>query len=64
MADYDLADKATVSPGLARFLAEFGRERVHVSLYDDFATDPQAVMRAIFSFLGVDAMATPRPTPG
>jgi hypothetical protein len=60
MAGYDLFDKATVGPGLARFVSEFGRDRIHVSLYDDYAADPAAVLRAVFEFLGIATTQVPR----
>jgi hypothetical protein len=37
----------------------FGRERVHVILYDDFATDVPGVYRKTLDFLGVDSSKTP-----
>ncbi|HUP83131.1 MAG TPA: sulfotransferase [Candidatus Limnocylindria bacterium] len=61
MADYDLVDKATVGPGLDRFVDEFGRDRIHVSLYDDFAADAPAVVRSVLEFLGVSTTEAPRP---
>ncbi len=54
MRDYDLRDKAIAAPGLRRFIDEFGRDRIHVSLYEDFATDAHSVLRSAFRFLGVD----------
>src|SRR5687767_8925559 len=54
LVDYDLRDKATIGPGLARYIDTFGRDRVHVSLYEDFRADAQAVLGSIFGFLGVD----------
>ncbi len=53
MASYDLRDKATVAHGLARFMTEFGRERVHVTLYEDYAAQPDEVIRGVLRFLGV-----------
>ena len=54
MVNYDLRDKATVAPGVARYIDMFGRDRIHVSLIDDFQADPQSVLGSIFDFLGVD----------
>jgi len=54
MAEYDLRDKATVAHGLARFIADFGRDRVHVSLFEEYAARPDEVLRSILQFLGVD----------
>ena len=53
MRDYDMRDKATISPGLARFIDAFGRDRVHITLYEEFAAEPEAVIGSIFRFLGV-----------
>jgi len=44
---------------LERFLELFGRDRVHVMLYEDFAADPAAVYRDILEFLEVDATFVP-----
>ena len=60
MIDYDLRDKATVAPGLARFIDIFGRDRVHVSLFEEFRADPQAVLSSIFTFLGVESGFEPQ----
>lgn len=38
---------------LQRFLDVFGRERVHVVIYDDFKNDTAAAFRAVTGFLGV-----------
>ena len=53
MGDYDLRDKAIVSFGLQRFLEEFGRDRIHITYFDDFARDSHAVYGSVFRFLGV-----------
>ena len=45
---------ATYAPQLARYLERFGRERVHVILYDDFKADTAAAYRQTLTFLGVD----------
>jgi hypothetical protein len=39
---------------LRRFHEHFPRERVHVLLYDDFATDNAGAVRGIFRFLGLE----------
>jgi hypothetical protein len=58
--DYDMRDKAIVSHGLARFIATFGRDRVHVSLYEEFAADSAAVIGAVLEFLQLTPpLATP-----
>jgi hypothetical protein len=38
---------------LAPYLRRFGRERIHVGLFEELGRDPQAFARAIFRFLGV-----------
>lgn len=44
---------------LQRFFDLFPRTQILVLLYDDFRTDPLAVLRRIFSFLGVDPAFDP-----
>ncbi len=44
---------ATYSPQLRRYFETFGRNRVHVILYDDFANDPATVYRDVCRFLGL-----------
>lgn len=41
------------APQVARYLAAFGADNVHVVVFDDFVADPQAVTRDVFDFLGV-----------
>jgi hypothetical protein len=43
---------------LARFQAAFPADQLHISDYDDFVADPDAVLAAIFAFLGVDSSVT------
>jgi hypothetical protein len=43
-----------------RYLRVFGRERVHVVLFDDLVADPQRTYRELFDFLGV-ALDPPAP---
>lgn len=47
-------DTARYAPQLERYLDVFGRDRVHVILYDDFKADTRAVYRGVLRFLGVD----------
>jgi hypothetical protein len=42
------------SPQVARYLEAFGRERVHVVIYDRFRADTGAAFRDTCDFLGVD----------
>ena len=39
---------------LRRFFEVFPRDRVRVHLYDDYRADPRAMLRDLFTFLGVD----------
>lgn len=39
---------------LKRYYDRFLREQIHVMLYDDFAADQHAALRALFTFLGVN----------
>jgi Sulfotransferase family len=40
---------------LRPYFETFPRERIQVYLFEDFAADPDAVLRRLFAFLGVDA---------
>jgi hypothetical protein len=44
---------------LERYLEVFGRERIHVVLYDDFRDDTARVYRAVLEFMGVDPSFRP-----
>jgi hypothetical protein len=44
---------AEFSPQLRRYFDVFGREGVHVVLYDDFRSNPAATYRDVLAFLGV-----------
>lgn len=39
---------------LRPYFEAFPRERIQVHLFEDFAADPDAVLRSLFAFLGVD----------
>ncbi len=59
-------DGLYIQPGfyfrhLQRFRACFPDDRISVHLYEDFSADPQAVLRSIFRFLGVDDSFRPEP---
>jgi hypothetical protein len=41
------------------YFSHFGRERVHVVIYEDFQKDPATTVREIFEFLGADADFAP-----
>ncbi len=44
---------------LERYLDVFGRERVHVILFDDFRGDTPAAYRGVLEFLGIDPAFVP-----
>ena len=44
-------------PRLKRYFDLFDRQRIHVILHDDLTRDTGAVLRGLFTFLGVDANA-------
>ena len=48
------SESALFSAPLQRWFDALGRERVHVIVFDDFASDPQAALRQVLSFLNVD----------
>jgi hypothetical protein len=41
------------------YFDRFGRERVHVMVFEDIAEDAQAVLRGLYEFLGVDPSFVP-----
>lgn len=43
-----------LSEQIERYYERFGRERVHVIVYDDLRADTSHVVRQVFSFLGLD----------
>lgn len=44
---------------LARFYAEFPKEQLKIFLYEDYRTDPKAMLAQIYSFIGVDPAFVP-----
>ena len=44
---------------LERYFNTFGRDRVHVVIFDDFTTDPAASYRGVLEFLGLDDSFAP-----
>jgi hypothetical protein len=47
-------DCGRYATNLGRYLAVFPRQQIRVFLYEEYRTDPRAVVREIFRFLGVD----------
>ena len=52
----ELLDHGRYSTGLDRFLERLPREMVHVALFDDLTSDPQAFMDSVTGFLGIDRL--------
>jgi hypothetical protein len=52
-------DAVRYAEQVERYLEVFGRERVHVIIYDDFRDDPLAAFRSTCEFLGVNADFAP-----
>jgi hypothetical protein len=50
-------DVVRYSEQVERYFREFGRDRVHVILYNDFAADPAGVYRQTLEFLGLQPTA-------
>jgi len=56
-ADHNLRE--TYAEKLGRYFALFPRERIRIILLDDLEAKPEAVMRDLFAFLGVDPSYRP-----
>ena len=54
-----LLDRGRYATHLQRYLDVFPREQIHVSLFDDLRTDPQAYADEVFDFLGVSRRQLP-----
>ena len=52
-------DVGAYAEQVQRYFEVFGRDRVHVILYDDFAASPSRACRAALEFLEVDAKTLP-----
>jgi hypothetical protein len=55
----DYLRRSRYARSLERAFDLFGRARVHVLLFEDIAARPREVLRAVFSFLGVDESFVP-----
>lgn len=47
-------DIALFSEQVKRYLDTFGKENVHIIIYEEFAKDPEGSTKKVFSFLGVN----------
>jgi hypothetical protein len=54
-----LLDRGRYATHLQRYLDLFPRQQLHVSLFDDLRTDPQAYADGVFDFLGVRRLELP-----
>ncbi len=52
-------DNACLGQQLALWLEHFGRDQIHVTLFDEFAADPKGELHKVLEFLGVDANFQP-----
>lgn len=52
----ELLEHGRYATGLDRFLRHLPREMVHVALFDDLATDPQAYLDSVTGFLEIERM--------
>lgn len=48
-------DVALFSEQVKRYLDVFGKEKVHIIIYEEFANDPEASIKKVLSFLGIDS---------
>jgi len=51
-------DSVLFSKQVERYLKVFGKENVHIVLYDDFAQNTKNLVQEVFRFLGVDSAFT------
>ena len=54
-----LLDRGRYATHLQRYLDLFPRQQLHVSLFDDLRTDPQAYADEVFAFLGIQRLELP-----
>lgn len=54
-----LLDRGRYATHLRPYLEQFGRDRLHVSLFDDLQADAQSYADGVFAFLGVDRLELP-----
>jgi hypothetical protein len=54
-----LLDRGRYATHLQRYLDLFPRQQLHVSLFDDLRTDPQAYADDVFEFLGIRRLELP-----
>lgn len=52
-----LVEHGRYATGLHRYLDRFGRDALHVAVFDDLVADPQRFLDDLLGYLGVDPMA-------
>ncbi len=52
-----LLERGRYAKYLGPYLALFGRERLHVGIFEELSSDPDAFARKLFGFLGVEPIA-------
>ncbi len=52
----ELVEHGRYGAALQRYVERFGRDSVHVAVFDDLVADPQGFVDDVLSFLGVDPM--------
>jgi hypothetical protein len=52
-------DRASYGSQVPRWLEVFGRDRVHIIVFEDFARDPAAELNRLLGFLGLDTSYQP-----
>ena len=57
--DPGLINRSRYGTQLSQFLEHFDRDRFHIAIFDDLATDPRGFAKGIFDFLGVEALPLP-----
>lgn len=59
----DYLGASSFAAGLARYMTVFGRDRVHVEVFEDLRHDPQAAYFRVLAFLGLAPEQLPPPPP-
>lgn len=57
--EHEIVERGMYSKFLKRYFDIFGREQIHIGIFDDLADDPARFAREIFGFLGVEMFELP-----
>jgi len=55
----ELIDHGCYARHLQPYFEKFGREQIHIALFDDLQSDPSVFANEMFAFLGVDVLGLP-----